>query len=159
MKTEAKQGSELVQQATKALCKPSPPGAIVVSKNEKNGNYEISKYSPGEVSDAVLATSIKKLQVAFPSRPPEFFNLMAERIVANGFSDEKLEDAVGKAIDTFSYKEINISDVVNFDRKIRLYTYNEVANAVAEQGYSMGRDFEKREVDGRVFWVKVTDLK
>jgi hypothetical protein len=105
-----------------------------------------------------LATSIKKLQVAFPSRPPEFFNLMAERIVANGFSDERLEDAVGCAIDTFGYKEINISDVVNFDRKIRLYTYNEVADMV-QQGYRMDRDFEKRDVNGRAFWVKVTDLR
>lgn len=121
-------------------------------KNEKDGHYEISSYGKGETTPEVLASEIKKLRVAFPSREPAFFNLLTERIIANGFTDERLRDAVGKALDTFSYKEINISDIIRFDRHVRLYTYPELCDMVAG-GHSCG-NFEMREIDGRKYWIE-----
>ena len=97
------------------------------------------------------------MQVAFPSRPAAFFNLLAERIVANGFSDDRLRDAVAKVIDTFSYKEINISDVIGFDRRIRMYTYGEMCEQIHER-LAKADDFQIREIQDRKFWVKKTDL-
>lgn len=105
-----------------------------------------------------MATEIKKLKVAFPSRPPEFFNLLTERIVANGFSDRRLKDAVAKVIDTFSYKEINISDVVGFDRRIRVYTYGEMCDQITER-LAAADDFEMKILNNRKFWIKKTDIR
>ena len=76
----------------------------------------ISRYDRGDVTPNILAASIKKLQVAFPSMGADFFNLLTERIIANGFTDERLQDAVAKVIDTFQYRELHVSDVVKFDR-------------------------------------------
>lgn len=123
---------------------------------QNESGYEISKYEKGEVSDRALAISIKKLKVAFPKRDEEFFNLLTERIIANGFSDERLSDAINKVIDSFGYKEINISDIINFDSKIKLYTYNEVCNMV-HQGCDMNRDFNKKQINGKTFWIKLSD--
>lgn len=128
----------------------------VVSRNEKSGTCEVSLYPRGEVTPKILATEMKKLQVAFPKREAEFFNLLAERIVANGFTDQRLRDAVSKVIDTFGYKEINISDVIGFDRRVRLYTYGEMSDMICD-GKAAAGDFEMREFDGRKYWIKRTE--
>lgn len=157
MTREAKQAVQVLNKTMQSLCSTSQQATPAVCKNEKTGNNEISIYRPGSVTPTVLATEIKKLKVAFPSRPAEFFNLLAERIVANRFSDDKLRDAVAKAIDTFSYKEINISDVIGFDKRIRLYTYGEVCDQISGH-LAKFDDFQIHEIKGRKYWVKKTDI-
>lgn len=87
----------------------------------------------------------------------DFFNLLTERIIANGFTDERLQDAVAKVIDTFQYRELHVSDVVKFDRHIRLYTHTEVCTLITERGHSF-EDYRIREVGGRKFWVRVSEF-
>lgn len=86
-----------------------------------------------------------------------FFNVLAERIVANHFTGKRLKDAVNSIIDTFQYKELNISDVVKFDKRIKLYSYNEVCTLVTK-GEANFSDFVVKEIDGKPFRVKKTDL-
>lgn len=157
MENDAKQAVQVLNKTMQSLCSISPQDMPAVCKNERTGNNEVSLYRPGNVTPAVLATEIKKLKVAFPSRQAEFFNLLAERIVANRFSDDKLRDAVAKAIDTFSYKDINISDVIGFDRRIRLYTYGEICDQVSGH-LAKFDDFQIREINGDKYWVKKTDI-
>ena len=157
MKNEPQKAMQVLERTMNSLCRTSQQGTNAVFKNERNGNLEVSVYRPGSVTPQVLASEIKKLQVAFPSRPAAFFNLLAERIVANGFSDDRLRDAVAKVIDTFSYKEINISDVIGFDRRIRMYTYGEMCEQIHER-LAKADDFQIREIQDRKFWVKKTDL-
>lgn len=100
-----------------------------------------------------IAKNMRKLQSAFPKQSKEFFNVLAERLIANGFTDERLADAVNNVIDTFQYKELNISDIVKFDKKIRLYTYSEACRLVTEKGYEFGRDLHRTTIDDKVYWV------
>lgn len=95
---------------------------------------------------------MRKLQSAFPKQNKEFFNLLAERLIANGFTDERLTDAVNKVIDTFQYKELNISDIVKFDKKIRLYSYSQACRLVTEKGYEFEKDLHRTTIDGKVYW-------
>ena len=122
-----------------------------------DGSLAISKYGSGDVTPKVLAASIKKLQIAFPSMGADFFNLLTERIIANGFTDERLQDAIAKVIDTFSYKELHVSDVIKFDKHIRLLTYAEICGLVTERGHTFD-DYETRVVNGRNFWVRISDI-
>ena len=100
-----------------------------------------------------IAKNMKKLQSAFPKQSKEFFNVLAERLVANGFTDERLADAVNNVIDNFQYKELNISDIVRFDKKMRLYNYNEACKLVTEEGYEFGKDLHRTEMDDGVYWI------
>lgn len=121
-----------------------------------NGNSEISAYS-GEIADTgKVLSDIKRLQVAFPRQSPEFFNILSERIIANGFTGERLEDAIDYVIDNFAYKELNISDVIRFDRKVKLYTYREVSDLVTA-GKASFDDFKIREIEGKTFRIKKSD--
>lgn len=94
---------------------------------------------------------------AFPKHEAGFFKLLTERVVANGFTAKRLNDAVNYLVDNFQYKELNISDIIKFDKKVKLYTYNEVCSMVT-RGEATFEDFSLKEIDGKVFRIKKTDL-
>lgn len=102
---------------------------------------------------------MNRLRAAFPKMidNPDFFNLLSERVVANGFSNERLKDAINQVLDNFQYKELAISDIIKYDRKVKLYTYSEVVSLVTK-GLSVWPDFEIKEINGNHFRVKKADL-
>lgn len=117
----------------------------------------MSLYRDAEASPTDIAVSMKRLQAAFPKMENTFFNLLAERVLDNGFTAERLKDAVNHVLDTFQYKELNISDIIRFDRRARLYTYSEVC-AMVSKGQAAFADFETREINGKCFRVRKADL-
>ena len=96
---------------------------------------------------------MRKLQSAFPKQNKEFFNVLAERLIANGFTDNRLTDAVNNVIDNFQYKELNISDIVRFDKKVRLYNYREACKLVTRDGYEFGKDLKRVNRGDKVYWI------
>lgn len=100
-----------------------------------------------------VAKNMRRLQSAFPKQSKEFFNVLAERLIANGFSDQRLTDAVNNAIDNFQYKELNISDIVRFDKKMRLYNYSEACRLVTQDGYEFGKDLQRISLDDNTYWI------
>lgn len=64
---------------------------------------------------------------AFPKMPDPTINLLKERFKANGFSDDRLKDAVANVIDNYEGwdKSPNIANFINFDKKVKIYNYKE----------------------------------
>ena len=85
-----------------------------------------------------------------------FFNILAERIVENDFTEKRLIDAVNYVIDSFPYKEINIADIIKFDRCVKLYTGKEFMSAQMSGIHPY--EFEMREIDGVKYWILKSDL-
>ena len=139
------------QQLMKNLCTTS--GRVLQEGLKKTQcSNEVSLYR-GSLSDRGVAKNMRKLQSAFPKQNKEFFNVLAERLIANGFTDERLTDAVNNVIDNFQYKELNIADIVSFDKKIKLYTYSEACRMVTKDGYEFGKDLQRITLDDRVYWT------
>ena len=84
--------------------------------------------------------------------------MLSERVRANKFTTKRLNDAINHLIDNFNYKELNIADIVKFDRKVKLYSYNDVSKMVSK-GEASFTDFAIKEIDGTHYRVKKTDLK
>jgi hypothetical protein len=103
-----------------------------------------------------IAVHIARLKIAFPKMERHFFDILAERIVDNDFTEKRLEDAVNYIIDNFPYKELNVADIIKFDRKIKLYTGNEFVNAQMN-GIHPSR-FQIKEIEGVKFWILKEDL-
>ena len=127
-----------------------------ISRNS-DGEMSISVYSGKAATSKEVAVGMKRLKVAFPKMGNEFFNLLSERVVDNGFSSDRLNHAINYVLDNFQYKELNISDIIRFDRRAKLYTYIEVCQLVTS-GKAVWEDFEKREINGTVFRIKKADL-
>jgi hypothetical protein len=142
----------------KTSCKgllPELPAPNSIRRTDE-GSYVLSLYDDLPVSEGMLMVHIARLKAAFPKMENVFFNILAERIVENGFTEKRLADAVNHVIDTFRYKELNVSDIIRFDRSVRLYTHDEVCRM-----WMIGagqNDFEKRSVDGVTYWIRKVDL-
>lgn len=125
---------------------------------KSNGDEcSISVYKDSQATPQEIATQMTKLKTAFPRMEKPFFNLLAERIRMNGFTGQRLADAVNSVMDNFRYKELNIADIIKFDKRIKLYTYAEVAE-LWTQGKATPDDFEKREINGTIYRIKKTDI-
>ena len=124
---------------------------------KKTQSNEISLYEGGILTDRSIAINLKKLKEAFTRMQPAFFNLLSERVIANGFSDKRLTDAVNNVIDNFEFKELNVSDIIKYDRKVKMYTYAEAA-AMVTAGKATFEDFEKRDINGNILRILKTDL-
>ena len=150
MTTKTKNMEVVMQQVTKNLCSTSGKVSLGELRKTQSSN-ELSLYE-GSLSDMGVAKNMRKLQRAFPKQNKEFFNVLAERLIANGFTDERLTDAVNNVIDNFQYKELNISDIVKFDKKIKLYNYSDACRLVTEKGYEFGKDLKRITMDNGVYW-------
>lgn len=122
-----------------------------------NGEMSVSLYNGRSADPNEIAVGMKRLKVAFPKMDNAFFNLLAERVMDNGFSSERLKHAINHVLDNFQYKELNISDIIRFDKRVRLYSYNEVCVLVSK-GQASFADFEKREINGTVYRVLKSEL-
>ena len=102
----------------------SLPERVYTSNNHK----QLSLFNDRLASEDDLREAVQKLSAAFPVPAAEqksaamFFAVLVERLRDNKFTGERLRAAVNHVIDNFRYKQINIADVVNFDRAARLYT-------------------------------------
>lgn len=92
----------------------------------KTNNLEISVYR-GELTKGCLIEQSEKIMKAFPKFAGTI-SILKERLKANGFTDERLKAAVDHVIDTYTGfgKEPNIADFIQYDKKVKVYTYNEI---------------------------------
>ena len=102
-----------------------------------------------------LKVATNRLAIAFPKMTSEFFVLLTEFVIKHDFTAKRLSDAVNHVISNFQYKEPNISDIIKFDKRVKLHTYNEVYIATGQVPHP---DFEKREIEGKMYYIRKTDL-
>ena len=112
-----------------------------------NDCCQVSIYHKGKkATQEQLTRNIAKLEMAFPKMQGEFFKILLERIDANNFSNKRLENAVNYVIDKFQYKELNVADVISWDRKINIYTYYQICNLIQKSMINGFDDTEIREI-------------
>ena len=151
MTTKTRDLAVVMQQVTQNLCTTSDRALPGEYRKTKSDN-EVSIYMDS-LSDIGVARSMRKLQSAFPKQSKEFFNVLAERLIANGFTDQRLTDAVNNLIDNFKFKELNIADIVKFDKKMKLYNYKEACKLVTEDGFEFGKDLQRISMDDNTYWI------
>ena len=105
-----------------------------------------------------LTRNIAKLEMAFPKMQGEFFKILLERLDANNFSNKRLVNAVNYVIDKFQYKELNVADIISWDRKINIYTYSQICNLIQKSMINGFDDTEIREINGTKYLVLKRDL-
>jgi len=121
-----------------------------------NNETFLSLYEDSDPTIENLNTATNRLSIAFPKMPEEFFILLTEFILKEKFTAKRLEDAVNHVIRNFQYKEFNISDIIKFDKRVKLYTGKEYIS-MQMQGFHTS-EFEKRVINDEVYWVKKIDL-
>lgn len=90
---------------------------------------------PKASTEQVMA-SMAKLKAGFPQMSDDFWGIMSERITKTGMTSQRLEYAVNRVLDTFTYKTLTIADVLSIDVKCRVLTYSEMCNEASRRGVS-----------------------
>lgn len=102
----------------------------------KNGSSEVSVFGSTPATVMQIRQSVHKLSVAFPQMSQDFFNLLVERIAKTNMSSQRLEYAVNKVLDTFTYKQLTIADILSLDVRCRVLSYAEMCNEAARRNVS-----------------------
>lgn len=152
---------QLMNSSSEALKKFSEP--TFLNKIPEN---EISLYS-GPLTPRALVECSVKMQKAFPSLTPGFFEVLNERIKENGFSDSRLKDAVDYVVDNCIYPAPTIAQFISWDRRIKVLTFEDMIKKVNELGGDAiaGKIFAKQYAQvkfptrEKAVWVHVDDIK
>jgi hypothetical protein len=120
----------------------------------------LSIYS-GKLSTKVIIDNVKKIKQAFPSLPNGFYDILSDRLKNCNFSDERINDAVNNVIDNCVYPQPTIAQFISFDRRIKLYTYEEMINKVNGFGVKVWEDYQSVKFPDRdkPVWVSIDDIK
>jgi hypothetical protein len=128
----------------------------LVNTSISRKDNEISVYR-GSLTDSNIVIELAKAKIAFPALPVDFFNMLSDRLKANGFTDDRLRDAVDHVIDTCLYPTPTIANFISFDKKIKLYTYDEYCKFCAE---GVGGNYQPIKFPDRPkpVWIHVNDI-
>jgi hypothetical protein len=119
---------------------------------------EISLYE-GELTAPCLVNCIADIKKAFPSLPVGFYDILTDRLADNGFSDNRLKDAVRNVIDTCIYPTPTIAQFISFDKRVKIYTYLQYCDMV-EKG-SDGKNYKAIKLKGHLVpvWIHINDVE
>jgi len=109
---------------------------------------EISLYTDPPATTDQVKFEVKKLLSAFPDIDNNYIIVLIDRLLANRFTYQRVCDAISHVIDTCNYKRPMVAEIVSFDQKKKLYTYNEMC-AKCSANYS-SENFERIEMNGQV---------
>ncbi|HEY0088895.1 MAG TPA: hypothetical protein VGB37_08630 [Candidatus Lokiarchaeia archaeon] len=113
-------------------------------------NNSISIYQ-GNLNVKFAIDQFKRLKNAFPNVSPVFNDILMERIKENKFTNQRLKDAIDNLIDNFCYPNPSISNIISFDKRVKLHPYGEVCELVYN-GWSF-EDFAHIKIKGKLFWI------
>ena len=116
-------------------------------------DYFMSVYGQGEISIECAAKQAKRVQKAFPQLEQGFYDTLIERAKENNFTDKRLCDSVSYVIDTCKYPQPTVSNFISFDKKIRLYTYQQIVE-MTDFDKEIFSKCKKIKTGGKVLYYK-----
>lgn len=127
-----------------------------LQKSSLNTSEKTLSIYKGELTGKNILDQTRRLKSAFPNAEPGFFDLVIERVKEKGFTDERLKDAVNHIIDNFRYPQPMVSDVISFDKRVKLHSYSDMMVNV-DKGHRF-EDYEVRDFDGKKFWIEKSEI-
>lgn len=110
----------------------------------------------GELQPANVAKNVAKIKAAFPSLTPEFFTLLIDRLKEKGFTNQRMEEAVNNVIDNCQYPCPTLANFLSFDKRVKVYSYDDLCNAVYKQEASF-ENFSRIKINDKPFFIRKAD--
>lgn len=125
---------------------------------KKDGHFETSIYA-GELTKECIAKNTIKLMQSFPALPSGFFDVFSDRIKENNYSDKRLTDAINHVIDNCIYPTPTIAQFISYDKRIKLYTHEQLWKLVDEVR-SVGQEYKAVRIgdNPRPVWANLNDI-
>lgn len=131
---------------------------LLPSISETDNQLTISVYA-GKLTTENWIDNVKRLKKTFPTLPEGFYDVLAERLTDNTFTDERFTDAVKNVIDTCVYPQPTIAQFISFDKRIKLYTYEQYVKLVDEGSNASSYQPVKLKDNPLPVWIHINDIK
>lgn len=125
-----------------------------------DGNYQVSAYK-GVLTKETVVKSCIKIKQTFPALTTDFFDILSERITENKFSDERLKASVNHVIDNCVYLQPTIAQFLSYDKKIKLYTYEDLFLS-SDDLRRIAHNYQKVKVfegQKKPMWAHINDIE
>lgn len=144
-------------QALSKLGQVQPQYSLI---NNNEGNLSLSTYT-GELTKKTIDESLMRIKFAFSDLPIEFYLILQERVKSHNFSDSRLLDAVNNVIDNCIYPKPTIAQFISFDRRIQVYTHDQMTKKMSEYGQEIWNSYKAVKLDGMIkpVWIHVNDIE
>lgn len=110
------------EQMLKAVLRPSAEG------------YDLSMFRDRRATADEIAVQAGRILVAYPNLTNGFYNELMEALKRRNMSYKQLVNTINRAIEQDKYA--NISSIVNYDVKIKLYDYENVCANVNKHPFT-----------------------
>ncbi len=122
-------------------------------------NGQISVYVDDIVVPSVFQEQMVRLKLSFPELDNGWYEILRERVKAKGITNRQLIDAVNDLIDNFQYPKPTIANILNYDKKIAVLSYEEYLKKVHECGHEINELYSLIDIDGKPLHAKNTDIE
>jgi len=126
-------------------------------KLSQSTQNSISIYTDKLTVEGVSRQMIK-LKKGFPSLPADYYDLLIERIKANNFTNNRLQDAIENLIDTCPYPTPAIANIISWDRRIKLYNHEDIVK-MTDQYHNAFDLYQCIEIDGVKKFAHKNDIE
>lgn len=116
----------------------------------------ISIYKDQLTKESVKVNCLKVL-VAFPSLENHFTDLLTESLFRNKFTDQRFKDSVNYVIDNCKYPKPSIADFVSYDKKVKVYRYDEMVSNSFD--FARFKKVKLSDEQSKPLWIRIEDFE
>ena len=118
--------------------------------------YTVTRYKGTPATKEQIASELIVLNKAFPQTTQAFIAVLAEQVASEGWTAERIHDAVRHMIRTCEHPTFTPAKFLNYDKKKNLYTYSGYCGMIL-RGRAEHADFGKVKINDRVFWYLINE--
>jgi len=121
---------------------------------------EVSIYND-TLSTPCVINNIARIKAAFHTLPEDFYRIFSQRIIDCEFTDQRLTDSVNHVIDTCVYPTPTIAQFISFDKKYKVFTYDEMLKKTDELGSEVWKSYKSIDLPGieKPIYAHINDIK
>ncbi len=108
---------------------------------EKKAVYQTKNLQESSINKQEILESFTRLKKAFPELSSGWFEELNAAIIRNGFTSERLKEAVDNLIDTYKFQRPTIAEIINY-KKREYYTYEAIIQkfGVLDEGWQFDKE-------------------
>ena len=121
-----------------------------------DGKNYLSVYQD-HLTPEFLSNQIAKVLKCFPAiEDVYYFEVLKQRFIEKGFTNNRVKDAINHVIDTCVYPKPAMAEFLSFDKKIKLLTYEQYCQLGINSQY-----YKSVRINGlnHAMWANIDDIK
>jgi hypothetical protein len=163
MKNIREASRELMKKKALAECESTAvatfTGNNLPTQKATDENITISVYVGDTLDKETAITVSKKLVNAFPQITEGVISTILDRMIDLKFTNKRAIDAVNNVIDNCKFNAPAVANFIDFDKRVKLYTYSDMLTKVREgSGSSVWEQHQTIRKNGVVYWISKKDL-